>query len=567
MTLLNDHKAKMKNMPVGKSWTLIGCAALVGLVAVRLASSVASPPEASQIPARLASTSGAAYDHSDKPDPVKANGTIFKTKEDEDWPQPTAALVITGEQDGYLEPCGCAGLTNQKGGLKRRHTFLKQLRADGWPLVALDAGGQIKRYGQQAQVKFGHAIESLITLGYQGVGFGARDLRMDVLGVAINLDEESNPFTSANVGLLGFDEMMSRRWRTTEAGGLKFGFTSVLTDTQAAGLGTNPDINLEKASAALKTVTPQLEAEKCDHLVLLVYGSPDEARALAKEFPAYRWVVSAVGADEPPHEVEKIAGTNSYLIETGHKGMYAVTIGFYPDSNPSFRYQKVPLDHRFEDSPAMQQMMVTYQEQLKTFGFEGLGVKPQLHPSAGVTEGKFAGTATCVDCHSDECDIWDRTPHSHATQTIVELDPPRHYDPECLSCHATGWNPQKYHPYLTGYTSLEATPHLNANGCENCHGPGALHAAVENGDIEVAEAKQNQLRQALHMEIVENEGNKEGQEFAKGKVVQNCMRCHDLDNSPDFDFQEYWQHVKHGARWEKADDDKGDKEAAADASE
>jgi hypothetical protein len=23
------------------------------------------------------------------------------------------------------------------------------------------------------------------------------------------------------------------------------------------------------------------------------------------------------------------------------------------------------------------------------------------------------------------------------------------------------------------------------------------------------------------------------------------MQCHDLDNSPDFDFQLYWPHVKH----------------------
>src|SRR5438067_1018287 len=44
-----------------------------------------------------------------------------------DWPKPTVALVITGQQLGYIEPCGCSGLENQKGGLARRHTFIKQL--------------------------------------------------------------------------------------------------------------------------------------------------------------------------------------------------------------------------------------------------------------------------------------------------------------------------------------------------------------------------------------------------------------------------------------------------------
>ena len=32
------------------------------------------------------------------------NGTIF-----EDWKKPRALLVITGELNGYIEPCGCTG--------------------------------------------------------------------------------------------------------------------------------------------------------------------------------------------------------------------------------------------------------------------------------------------------------------------------------------------------------------------------------------------------------------------------------------------------------------------------
>ncbi|MEM9186460.1 MAG: multiheme c-type cytochrome [Planctomycetota bacterium] len=495
---------------------------------------------------------GGAYDE-ERPDPVKANGTIFKEKDGADWPKPTAVLVFTGEQDGYLEPCGCAGLTNQKGGLKRRHTFLKQLRDDGWPVVALDAGGLIKRYGQQAQIKYNRAVNALIELGYQGVGFGAKDLRMEVLGVAINLEESRNPLTSANVGLLGFDPLMSQRWRTAEAGGLKIGFTSVLADRLRAVLENNPDVDSEPAAEALKRVTPELEAQGCDHLVLMVYGNGDEARRLAKQFPAYRWVVSAAGADEPPHRIEKIAGASSYHVEVGHKGMYAVAIGLYPGGDPAFRYQKVPLDHRFDDSPQMQRMLIEYQDELKTFGFDGLGVKPQLHPSATITRGTFAGSAACADCHEEEYEIWQNTPHSHGTKTIVDLEPARHFDPECLSCHVTGWEPQKYYPFVSGYVSLEATPHLTEQGCENCHGPGARHAAVENGDIDVPDSEREALYAALHLEIGENEGNKEGQ--ALGKAVNNCLGCHDLDNSPDFDFQEYWQVVKHGSRWERDEEE------------
>jgi hypothetical protein len=26
---------------------------------------------------------------------------------------------------------------------------------------------------------------------------------------------------------------------------------------------------------------------------------------------------------------------------------------------------------------------------------------------------------------------------------------------------------------------------------------------------------------------------------------QMCVKCHDIDNSPDFDFESYWEQVKH----------------------
>ena len=51
----------------------------------------------------------------------------------EGWKDPDVALFISGRQHGYIEPCGCTGLDNQKGGVLRRHTFMKQLQAKNWP--------------------------------------------------------------------------------------------------------------------------------------------------------------------------------------------------------------------------------------------------------------------------------------------------------------------------------------------------------------------------------------------------------------------------------------------------
>jgi hypothetical protein len=187
-------------------------------------------------------------------------------------------------------------------------------------------------------------------------------------------------------------------------------------------------------------------------------------------------------------------------------------------------------------------MQVVYQQALQNFGLDGLGLRPTLHPSGR----KFVGTKTCEECHTQAAEVFDKTPHAKATETLISrATPPRIYDPECLCCHVTGWEPQKQFPFETGYRSLKETPDLIGNGCENCHGPAAKHAAVENGQIKADDAEREQLRAALRLKIVKNEGNMKDQVYDKGKVVQMCMQCHDLDNSPDFDFQKYWPKVKH----------------------
>jgi hypothetical protein len=485
-------------------------------------------------------------------DPVKANGAIFV-----DWPKPDVALLLSGERDGFLEPCGCAGLENQKGGLKRLHTLVKQLRGRGWPIVALDLGGQTKRFGMQAQIKMSFAIKALAQIGYHAVGLGPTDLRLDVLSLVINLDEAHNPFVSANVGIVGFDSGFTKRFKIIEAGGMKIGVTTVLGREQLAGLKNSDDLMLLEPDQALREVLPELNSAGCDQLVLLSFATPEETEQLARRFPEFDIVVTAQGADEPPDAPRVVAGLqteppgagsgdprttkDAKLIEVGHKGMYVVVIGLYKDGATPLRYQRVPLDARFADSPEMQQILVDYQSDLETIGLEGLGLKPTTHASGRL----YAGSEACADCHTAATDVYLNTPHFHATDTLVHLDPPRHFDPECLSCHATGWEPQKYFPFTSGYLDLKTTPELVGNGCENCHGPAARHVAAENGEIDADELELEQLRAALRLKVVENEGNMEGQEFANGKVVQMCMQCHDLDNSPEFDFQEFWPHVEH----------------------
>ncbi|WP_197530892.1 multiheme c-type cytochrome [Bythopirellula polymerisocia] len=469
-------------------------------------------------------------------DALHKNGPIFV-----DWPKPQLTLVFSGETDGYLEPCGCAGLDNQLGGMKRRQTFLKQLADDGWNPVALDMGGQVRRTGPQAEMKFRYALRSLLDMDYSAVTYGLKDLQLSseaILFVLANLEPGQNPLVSANVDLFG----MAEPYQVIEAGGKKIGVTAVLGTKQKILLAGNDEVSILDPVEGLREVVPQLEAQQCDLNVLLVHGDPAEAADLARQFPLFDLVGTTGGAETPPDRSRPIEGAESYLIETGHKGQYVIVLGVYDDPEQPLRYQRVPLDHRFEDSPEMQQLLVEYQKELETTTLAGLGLTGIRHP-----EDSFAGSAACADCHIEATEVFLNTPHAHATDSLVNLVPPRHFDPECLSCHVTGWNPQEYFPYESGFVGLKQSPLMQGNGCENCHGPAAAHVAAESGEETLSDAEIESLRAALRLKIVENEGNVSGQTPPQvvGAVVNKCLECHDLDNSPDFDFQEYWPQVEH----------------------
>ena len=464
---------------------------------------------------------------------IRRNDVIFK-----DWPKPKLALVFTGVLDGYIEPCGCSGKENQLGGLSRRDMLLKRLTSEGWPLAAFDVGGMVDRYGPEAQVKYAAIVDALKQLGYKAIGFGPSDLRLsggDLYGVVTPVEGQQSPFVCANASF-AWDDKTPQRYRIIDAGGKRIGVTSIIGDEYRRKVNS-ADFQFKPAEKALAEVVPELQKAKCNILVLLSNATREESTALAQKFPQFQYVLTAGGAEEPPDHPALVPGTQTRLIEVGAKGKYAIVVGLYDDASDPVRYQRVPLDARFGESKRMKQVLASYQDQLAQLGLEGLGLKPTPHP----TGRKFVGSQECSECHLKAYTIWKKTPHATALETLVNLDPPRQHDPECLSCHVTGWEPQKFFPYSGGYWSQEKTPLLAGNGCENCHGPGSRHVEAERGTVKATDADLEKYRTEMRLSLKTDAD--------KRKVIDNCLRCHDLDNSHDFDggnnFDKYWAKVVH----------------------
>jgi hypothetical protein len=480
---------------------------------------------------------------SDQPPVTVATEEEKNQKIAPDWKDPWLVFFITGNQYGYLEPCGCTGLENQKGGVNRRDTLLTSLRQRNWNVIPIDGGNQVRTDGTQSEIKFHWTTHAFRDMGYAAAAYGEKDLQLseNILVSILDPTGSNSLFVSANVSLLPDFDLQYKIIPVQDRQGRerRIGITSVLGDENAKEINqlNKGHVSIAPAIPALRTVADKLNEAQCDYQILISHASLDETRQIVKAVPQFQLVITSGGYGEPTFRPEVLPGSASEIVQVGAKGMYAGIFGLFDDPQQPTRYQRIALSSQFEDSPRMMDLFGKYQDELKAKSdnhFNALGLRPLTHP----TTREFVGSEKCGECHTTAYDIWKNTPHAHATESIVE--PPersmsRHFDPECISCHVTGWNPQRYFPYRTGFESLEVSAHLMGNGCENCHGPGSKHVEAElgdaNADKQVLETLRSQMRITLD------------------RAQDKCLECHDIDNSPEFHkngaFEAYWEQVKH----------------------
>ena len=468
-------------------------------------------------------------------DPIVEHGEYFTG-----WSKPDLTLVFTGQVNSYLEPCGCAGLVRMNGGLSRRFSFIHSLRENGWNPIGFDVGGQIHGVGRQEELKFQLAIEALRRMGYGAITLGAGDLRLaaqELVSYVASTDAKMpSLFVSANVAPFGFDSGYTAFYRKLRAGGITVGVTGALGDSFLPSVADD-NLTTRSATQGLAEVLPKLKG--CDLVIVLSHATPEESEAIARQFPVINVIVTAGGPAEPPREmpdrVERADGSYATLVEVGERGNAAIVLGFDRANLSQPRYQRVLLDSRYPASPEITALLRDYQATLKEAGFEKLERRPIPYPNAKFL-GEFVGSASCRECHPEVYEHWLTTKHAAAMKTLAEVSvPPRDFDPDCICCHVVGWDPQKSFPWIGGYAGVKTTPELAGVGCESCHGPGGAHNVAErdvkNG-MTTDTTLQKQLREVLHQTPGE----------AEKKV---CIRCHDGDNSPDFDFRLYHPVIDH----------------------
>jgi hypothetical protein len=312
-----------------------------------------------------------------------------------------------------------------------------------------------------------------------------------------------------------------------------------------------------------------MESQKTDLRVLLYHGSitrgwkgfPPEAVACAQAFPQFQIVVGLSEEDEPsadPVVVNHKNGGQTFVIGLGQKGKYVGVVGLYKTGKPErpfdMRYQVVQLSEDFLTPEGMDaghpivDLMEEYTAELKNKDYLAKIGQSNHHIQVAVPNviPTYVGSESCKKCHEHAYEVWKKSPHSHAYQTLVDVKRPygpanRQYDPECIVCHTVGFG------YHSGFTSAKATPHLLDVGCESCHGPCSEH-------------KKDPLNAQWHSLINPwrpggtGERVARAEEDAKAKARRVtmmdsfCQKCHDIDNDVTWThngFEKKWPMIEH----------------------
>ena len=420
---------------------------------------------------------------------------------------PIIHVVFTGEENGYLEPCGCS--EKQLGGFSKRHTLINHLREKDENLLLLSLGDLTGKVGRQDEIKMETVFESLDLMGYAAHNLGENDLEMgtDLLGY---LSQISNvDLISSNIvfttEVLGINPYVIKEIKTKDTT-LSVGILGIVSP----GLVESAYQDMEIMDPVV-SLTPLLSdlRDKTDILILLSHAEMEESIVIAEACPELDLIISGHLVDRPDLYREKVK--NTYVIPVGEKGNYVGKITLSPQQKQTGEdeyfdrlppvIEITPLDERFADSPDIAMLLRIYQERLKDEELLAQVFKSDLPSNLA-----FIANNDCAVCHNKIFKHWEGTGHASAYETLVKAE--HEYDPECVECHVIGLN------YFTGFETMESTPELKGVGCESCHGAGSDHKDTQSKDY--------------------------------GRVsVENCEICHNDEHSPNFEFNDYWQKIKH----------------------
>jgi len=438
-------------------------------------------------------------------------------------------VAFTGEVRGEIEACGCP--TVPYGGFARRARALDHLRAERLPVFVLDAGEMLVR-GQVATDPGNRPERARAVLDLaRGIGLDAwAPAPVDLL--------------AGGLGVLSGTDALVSTWRdgagaplfagatVIERDGVRLGVVGV--NAPAEGLGATDPVEATRAAMAA--------AGPVDTWVALSNAPSADALRVAQEVAGLGIVLSTRGGERDAPR----ATTGAAIVETPDRGRYLTVLRVALASDgaawhvvdggtaahlarererlallesPAAREAAVKkiggLRARLESEVAGHDVVFIEDRPLGSDldGASALDARidafkarstasAQIRAASEPEVAGYATAAACTTCHKERFNTWVLDPHARAYEALLPRK--QELNPECVSCHTTGWGEPGGNAALTDI----AMRTYKGVQCEACHGPSGGHPQ--------------------RAEVVPH-----------AATEATCRSCHDEANSPQFDFESY----------------------------
>ena len=410
-------------------------------------------------------------------------------------------LVVSGDTDGWLTPCGCTA--NQSGGLPRRATILKSIATDSkGDLLYCDVGGAPGGTSRYHKIRFEAILSGELEMSIDAHNLGGPEAALGAEYLSSLIAKFPVPFTSANLKTPD-GKLLAPPLRMVESTGRRIAIIGVTAPgTPAPGLII--DDPLTAIRAAITNV-------KYDSLVVLAYLPQEQLEKLAGQLPE----ADAVVGGPTGQPLAPIKRGPTVVASATRKGKFLVALNLANPSHSPGSTATIPVDGIREvkdvpDDPSQQKNVMAYLTDLRAMDLTADDSQLVASMANAQNPGfRVAGSESCAPCHAAETTAYHATAHAHAWQTLV--DKKYEVDPSCQVCHTTNYGlPDGF------FSRAKSMSRVNV-GCESCHGPSSEHT-------------QNPKTRTPFL------------------AADSCIRCHDPENSPRFEYASFWQKIKHGRK-------------------
>jgi hypothetical protein len=377
--------------------------------------------------------------------------------------------------------------------------------------LLVDSGDFSGQPNVQGRMQAETVLETMAKAGYHAGALGERELALGRAFVDSILKSMPFPLLAANISDPATGARLTKTHEIVTIGTTRVGVIG-LTMLTAPGVIDTLGFRIEDPMQWAKQLVPEVAA-KADIVVVLAHLGWGGAFSLAQQVPGIDVIVAGHGSHltEEPQRVG-----NTILVQAGDQGKRVGRLqmtGLRGKGKSTGTL--VGLGTDTPEDPEIKQIVANYGARVTRYYADSRGQHPAAPPPTQMNY-RYSGAQQCRACHSGVYERWLASKHAHAMVTLEQKQ--KHFDPECVRCHSTGYGKP------TGFISLKVNPELANVQCEQCHGQGSLHVMYRTkGEEALSGVTQAASEKARRFPRV-------------GPTV--CLQCHTPERDPDFEYRD-----------------------------